>query len=338
MHRYARWSAALALVLASLLLVRCGAPTPRSTSPALPLRNELLHSVTLVGQPVLFDTPWDAMPSPDGAIIYFTANGPTGAGVFSVPFGGGQTRALAVGAPFIAPRGLAVSTDGRQIYVADTDAVGADGRPGSVFVLPVAGGAPMPLADTAGTTPHGLDVVRAGSGDALYIAGVDPATKQPAIMRRGGAGADAVRVIASGAPLKEPSGIAVAKDGTIYVADRLASGQNLGSVFRIVGSTIETIAQGVRLGTPVAGAALTLDESALLVSALATDRDSAQVLVITLPGLEQGLITKVIEANRGAGGVHRAYQRNVFAWADSTVGANRQRSGSTAGGVYALQP
>jgi hypothetical protein len=52
------------------------------------------------------------------------------------------------------------------------------------------------------------------------------------------------------------------------------------------------------------------------------------VLLITLPGLEQGIINKVIAANTSAGGIHRAYNRNRFAWADV------QRPGR----VYAIQP
>jgi hypothetical protein len=114
----------------------------------------------------------------------------------------------------------------------------------------------------------------------------------------------------------------------------LASGNDLGSVFRIDGTAVETIASNFRTGKPVVGAALTLDESALLVSALAADRDSAQVLLIELASLQKGIVNKVIEANQGSGGLHRAHNRNFVAWADSPAGPGRQRSG----GVYALTP
>ena len=83
-----------------------------------------------------------ATPDPDGQQIYFTATGQAGSGVFGVPFAGGATRAVAVGDPFVAPRGLAISTDGQQLYVADPEAAGADGRTGRIFVVPAAGGAP----------------------------------------------------------------------------------------------------------------------------------------------------------------------------------------------------
>jgi hypothetical protein len=71
------------------------------------------------------------------------------------------------------------------------------------------------------------------------------------------------------------------------------------------------------------------------VSALAPDKESARVLVIDLRTGEQGIITKVIEANTGSGGVHRAHDVNFFAWADSSSGATRPRGG--AGNVYTLQ-
>ena len=331
---------AVALLVPIFVLSACGAPPARSdTSQALPLRNEILSSVNLVGHPELFDTPWDATPDPDGQQIYFTATGQAGSGVFGVPFAGGATRAVAVGDPFVAPRGLAISTDGQQLYVADPEAAGADGRTGRIFVVPAAGGAPAALAGTAGTAPRGLEVVREGGADVLYFSGVDASSGQPAVMKVAVAGTGAVSVIASGAPLKEPVGVAVSKGGVVYVADRLASGNDLGSVFRITGATVESIASNVRLGKPVVGATLTLDESTLLVSALAADRDSAQVLLIAVPGLEKGIVNKVIEANTGSGGVHRAHNRNVFAWADSTVGLGRQRGGGASqGGVYALAP
>jgi hypothetical protein len=169
-----------------------------------------------------------------------------------------------------------------------------------------------------------------GGAEVVYVAGVDPSDGQPAVLRLSGG---ELVVVAKGAPLVEPVGIASAADGTLYVADRLASGNGLGSVFRLRAGRVEPLVERVRTGTPLAGATLTLDESVLLVSALASERDSAQVLVIELASGKQGLITKVIEANTGSGGVHRAQQRNLFAWADSRV-----RGQGQGGGVYALIP
>jgi DNA-binding beta-propeller fold protein YncE len=155
-----------------------------------------------------------------------------------VPAAGGATAEVAVGQPFVAPRGLAIGTDGQQIYVADPQATGADGRTGRIFVLPASGGAPTALAGTEGTAPRGLEVVRENGADVLYFAGVDPTSGQPAVMKLVPSGAGSISVIAKGAPLVEPIGIAVTKGGIVYVADRLASGNDLGSVFRINGTAV----------------------------------------------------------------------------------------------------
>lgn len=312
----------------AFLLGACGGTA------ALPLRNDALSSVNLVSQAEQYDTPWDATPDPDGTQIYFTATGAQGAGLFSVPAAGGATKPIAVGAPFVAPRGLAISSDGRQIYVADAQATGSDGRPGRVFAVPAAGGAPTELTATAGTAPRGLEVASENGADVLYLSGNLVGSGEPAVLKLALSGQAPAAVVAKGAPLVEPVGIAVAKNGTLFVADRRASGGESGGVFRISGGKVELIARDVRTGTPVVGATLTLDDSALLVSALAPDRDSAQVRLIELGTLNQAIVNKVIEANTGSGGVHRAHNRNFFAWADSTLpGPGRHR-----GGVYALTP
>ena len=44
------------------------------------------------------------------------------------------------------------------------------------------------------------------------------------------------------------------------------------------------------------------------------------LVLVDLKGLQTGSLTKVIEQNQKAGGVHRARNRNVFSWADSTAG------------------
>jgi DNA-binding beta-propeller fold protein YncE len=311
------------IALAGALLAACGAAPPPGA--ALPLRNDAIGDVSLIGKPELFDTPFDAAPDPQGKMVYFTATGGEGAGVFRVPFAGGPSEKLATGAPFVEPRGLAVGTDGAHVYVADPQA-------GGLFALPTAGGAPEAVAGTAGTAPRGVEVARENDADVLFFSGADAGSKQPAVFKIAPAGAGAPTVIAKGAPLVEPVGIAVASDGTLYVADRQAGGNGTGSVFRIAGGKVEQVAGNFRAGSPVVGAALTQDEKALLVSALDTARDSAQVLLIELGSLQQAIVNKVIEANVGSGGIHRAYESGVFAWADS--GSPR----SPKGGVYAITP
>ena len=316
-------------------------PTNAAAHQTLPLRNELLSRVDLVGFPELFTAPQDATPDPDGQIVYFTATGLEAPGLFQVAAAGGETTAVATGAPFVAPQGLASSMDGTLIYVADPQAANADGSLGQLFVVPAAGGEPMPLAGAAGSAPRGVEVSSENGADVIYFSGLDPSDGQPAVMKIDATGSE-LSIIAKGAPLVDPVGLVVTKAGVVYVADQMASGNGLGSVFQIENGTVTTIADQFRTGNPV-GATLTLDESVLLVSAMAPDRDSAQVLVIELASGQQGIINKVIEANSGSGGVHRAHNVNVFAWADSTGGnprrgGNNNRGSGESGGVYALEP
>ena len=74
-------------------------------------------------------TPSTRHPIPTGKTVYYTALDPTlGPGVFKVPVGGGTPTTLHAGAPFAAPFGIATSTNGSSLYVADPASEWADGR------------------------------------------------------------------------------------------------------------------------------------------------------------------------------------------------------------------
>lgn len=284
------------------------AATDTTSAPTL---NDMLNIVP-IEQTRIFDVPFDVTPDPDANIFYFTASSPDGIGVFSVPALGGDTVALVVGAPFVAPKGIAINTDGQQLVVADPDA-------GNLFIMPISGGTPVALPGSAGTMPKGLEVINEGGADQVYFSGVDPSDGQPAVLKLSLTGSDAPTIIAKGEPLVEPGGIAITKAGVVYVADRAASGDGLGSVFKIEGSRIEAIASDFRAGDPV-GATLTLDDAMLLVSAMHPTEQRAQVLAIELATGAQQIVTKVVGENAGSGGVHRAHNQNIFVWADSSIG------------------
>jgi DNA-binding beta-propeller fold protein YncE len=307
----------------------------------LPLRNEALSRVDLAARPELYDAPWDATPSPDGDMIYFTASARFGAGVFAVPASGGEVTEVATGDPFVAPLGLAASTDGQMLYVADPGAAAGQGE-GQLFAVSISDGGVHPLVE--GLAPRGVEVKAEDGADMVYFTGTASDDGAVAVWKLPAAGGEP-QVVAKGAPLVEPMGVAIANDGTVYVVDAAASGNGLGSVFRIRDGVVESIADYFRAGAP-AGATLTLDESVLLVSALDTNRDSAQVLLIELASGQKGVITTVISANSGSGGVHRAHNSNFFAWADAPAPGRRpgvrqsqqgRQSAGVGGGVYALQ-
>lgn len=321
---------AVLLLLLNMLYTGCMPIQPMvhdGAGAALPVRNDLVSAVTAVTEPGVFDLPYDSTPDPDGAMVYFTASGALGAGVYAVSSTGGETKALLTGAPFVTPRGLAMSSDGATIFVADPGA-------GQIWMLPSAGGAATVLAGSTDTAPVSVDVIRmADGGDMVYFAGAKAG--KPGIWRVAASGGEAT-MLAEGAPLAAPMGIAATNDGALYVVDQQASGNGLGSVFRVKDGQIEPIAENFRAGY-LAGAALTLDESVLLVSALDVQSATAQVLAINLTTLDKAVVTKVVSANKGCGGIHRAHNANVFSWADynqSYEGQPIQKPGH----VYVVRP
>ncbi|MCB0095082.1 MAG: hypothetical protein KDE50_25995 [Caldilineaceae bacterium] len=299
-------AAILSLFLANGCIPLTPTP-PASGEQQLPVMNDLVRDIEVAGEPVLFTTPLDATPDPMGETIYFTALGDQGNGVFSVPATGGQVSIVAIGDPLLTPQGLDISSDGTTLYVADSGA-------GQLFVIHLADSAIMPLSGSENSAPRGVEVMKENEADVIYFSGKNPADGQPAIMELSASGG-ALSVIAAGTPLIDPVGIAAGSSGALYVVDRGAAG--VGSVLRVENGAVDTIAASVRTGQ-FPGAALNLDESALLISTLDAQKDSAQVLVTVLASGEQVIVNKVIAANNGAGGLHRAQATNTFAWADST--------------------
>lgn len=323
----------LFLVVFSLLfLVACGgaenevpaatpttatATTAANSAQELPLANEALSTVTQVAAAAGW-TPVDATPDPAGEVVYFTVRGAT-VGVFKVR-PGGEAAAVATGAPFVSPVGLAISTDGQTLYVAENGAAG-----NGIYTVSVNGSAPALLTDTAGTSPRVPEIVNENGQDQLYYSGT--AEGQPAVFKVAAAGGEPA-VVFRGAPLVNPSGVAIAGDGTVYVVD---PADGVGAVYRIRGGTAEAIASNVTADPDIAGATLTLDGSALLVSHLHPQEKTAQVLIINLATLEQAIFNKGIVGNPGAGGVHRAHLTGDLAWSD-------YRRAGGGGGVYFLEP
>lgn len=255
----------------------------------------------------------DATLSADGSIVYFTGVGPEGPGVFSVPAGGGAVSKITAGGPLAAPVGIALSTDGKKLYIADPGAGGTASDHGRIFSVPAEGGAPTPIMGSDDTEPRGLDVVAENGMDQIYFSG--SVNGEAGLYKLAAAGGTAT-ALAKGAPFKDPSGVAVSKAGSIYVLDAVASKRSLGSIIEVKGSTATELVADIDVGFP-SGIALGLDEKALFVSTVDKAKGgSSSLLVIDILSREPTRFPEdmSLAGKREPGGLHRAKDVHQFAW------------------------
>lgn len=269
--------------------------------------------------------PLDATPSPDGERVYYLALSDDQAGVFSVAEAGAEIETIALGAPLIAPVGISVSIDGEQLFIADSG-VASDAGVGAIMVLPSGGGQASVLAGTAGYLPRGVVVAEVAGAEHVYFTGLDRSSGKHGLFRVAPQGGD-VEVLASGEPFVDPAGVTITAGGAAYVIDALGAGAAAG-VIRVQDGAAERVVADIGVGFP-AGIASTRDGEAVLVSGLDPRSRRDRVFVMSTESLEVSVIEDTFDQLVGAAGLHRAHQRDVFAWADT--GKDR------VGAVYTLE-
>lgn len=267
------------------------------------------------------DTPSDAGPSADGSTFYFL----DADGLASVPADGSAepTRMDT----FSGGVGLAIAPDDAHVYV--SAAASADSESLSLYVVHLDGSATDEMPEAVGLSPGGLAAIAttqiSSHRDALYFTG------RTASFAASGAGAvylfpvDGLpTLLATGFDGGLPAALTAAADHTLYVSVVDADGG--GSVWRIPADVVDLdgaadpttaatrVVDGWRPGE-VPGIALTFDESTLLVSSL-SDAGTSQVVLVDLASGGTSIFDDVIRENTHSGGVHRARDTNVFAWAD----------------------
>lgn len=269
--------------------------------------------------------PLDSVPSSDGSTFYFTAMGQNGMGVFSVPAAGGQATELTSGGPLVSPFGIAISSDDKTLYIADAaagydpnDPAGAD-KIGLVLSLPTGGGVPSPIASTAGYKPRGIEVARMGDSDTIYFSGRSAVDDSPGVFSLGSDGSGLASVLAGG-PLADPSGIAVARDGAIYVANALSPQDGTADIFALSGGAASLVVGGLRAGYPT-GLAVSQDGKTLLLSGQDRDLGTSVVYRVDVATKTVAQTNVGIENNTDSGGLHRARSADMFSWCGVTAGA-----------------
>jgi DNA-binding beta-propeller fold protein YncE len=254
-------------------------------------------------------SPFDATPSPDGTSVYFTAISLSqGPGVFFAATAGATPSIVFAGDPFVSPFGIAITEDGKSLYVADTGAEGTTDS-GRIWVVSTSGGSPTALAGADGYKAKSLDIAYGQ----LYFTGTDP---------NGNVGAFSIPLaggsptaLATGLPLVDPSGITADKNGVAYVVDAIGDNNNA-QVVSISKGVATVILPGIGCGYP-AGIALAQDESAILVSGLAPATGTDIVYRLDLGSKDVATVSQGIDTFTESAGLHRAHGQDVYAWADS---------------------
>jgi sugar lactone lactonase YvrE len=322
-HRAGPLAAITALVIAGGASQGCGGGGGSSSSGSV-VSPPFGSSVAAAA---LGPIPLDATPDPTGTTIYFTGVDPVaGPGVFSVPADASNTTPVAVqvGPPFAAPFGIAISTDGKTLYVADSGATDTASNQdlGVIFSLPVGGGTPAILSGSALSEARSLEVQQVSDSDVVFYTGLDQTNGSPGVFKLPASGG-AVTTVAEGSPFSDPCGIAIAADGTLYVTDTIASGSQTASVFKVDSTgAVTTFTTDLRVGYP-AGIALSKDDKTLFVSSLDPLALTDQVLQLDVATMAPGTpFTMGINTFTEAAGLHRAKNADVFSWADSAAGTN----------------
>jgi DNA-binding beta-propeller fold protein YncE len=267
-------------------------------------------SVTVAANGPDFVRPFDSTPDPTGTNVYFTAIDADGnSGVFKAAATGGAVTKLFSGDPLVAPLGIAITSDGAQLFIADPAASTAGDR-GQIYVVPVAGGTPTPFGGTDGYVPKSVTVV----GTTLYFAGIDKTSGAPGVFKVPVSGGN-VDTVATG--VLDPSGVAADRAGNVYFVDTIGGAHSV--IYKVApGSTTPTpIVTELIVGYP-AGIALSGDGAVLLASSIAAATRTDEVRVIDLASNQStSNASGEIGSNIEAAGLHRAANAAVYSWADS---------------------
>jgi sugar lactone lactonase YvrE len=306
MHRI---GIALTLLLAGL--AACGddggpSSVPPDAGPpdgGLPVEAPTTVTQVVNGDDAEFESPLDAVASPDGATFYFSAYSTameaealdSRATIYSVPSAGGDVSILYQGAPLREPTGLLLSCDGNTLYIADIGFT-----PGDEDALDEDAPAASPLYSLNLQTKALTLMTATGMAEAaslalskdcgtIYATGYT-AEGAPAVFSLPPAGG-AATVIKSGPPLQSPSGVYVDADNLIWFVDQQPNEGTNAKLFatKLDGTTDEIISE-LRVSEP-AGCSL-IAAGGIAILPTRDENEAGQLLAVEIASGE----TTVIEA------------------------------------------
>jgi hypothetical protein len=222
--------------------------------------------------------------------------------------------------PFDIDVALSKDASNAILYIADLTA--GEAGSGAVITVPVHGGE---LAEEAvGWSPRGVSV---GPDGRVYFSGRHPESAKPGVFTLDEGG---VSEVFSGAPLVDPSGVAVFKDGRVAVLDTRLFDQNgdeaSAQTFHTEAGVVliedgrATITGRIPFTGYPAGLALTEHETTLIASGLSANRSNTVYLLSTIDPLSEPVAVAAPGGNYdSAAGLHRMPGTNTFAWADSSA-------------------
>ncbi len=273
-----------------------------------------------------FETALDAVPSASGNTVYFLARDGMGAPQVFRASAGSQTPSVVPvsGVTLVAPTAIAISNNDSRLFVADQAAnrasTGVGNDQGAVLSISAEGGsATVVEIGPALRRPRALAIH--GTPEQLTIVG-ESETGAPMVVRVPAAGGTPTTLI-MGSPMVHPTGIAVANDGTIYIADAQGFSATLGTIWRVpaTGGAPVAVYRRAMMATPT-GIALSRDERRLLLSARDPETGPGYLLWVGVDGSSPqspAIFGPTMSPLREPVGLRRARNADVYAIADDVA-------------------
>jgi hypothetical protein len=261
-----------------------------------------------------FQSPTDAVSSPDGSEFYFAALDIDGEpAIFQTSSEPGSVAEKVIGgSPLVMPFGLVLSCDGAALYIADLESEGEGGTSGAIFKMATGGGAITQVGASGISRPSGLAM---GPGcDTLYVTG-RTSDDLPALFSMP-IGGGAARTVWKGAPMVDPTGLYVDTREVAWVMDSLEGGVEGGALFAIPsdGSDATPVVSGLYMGTP-GGVSLTAGGGTAVMPTLDLEGHGQLTVVDIASGKVSQISTpELIEP----AGIRTARRAGVFAVVDAS--------------------